>query len=374
MTQRILLLAKYLDSSGVTTHIFNLARGLTSMGWEVAVASGGEFGQHSYGINTFVLEGITHFYIPFPRLSFSLKDIIQAGQSFIEMDSILREFNPHIIHVHYRSTSPYVRAFQIKYSIPFVSTIHIDGMPASFFHKKTTFWGDRCISISTQTSEYLINNLAVNPAIIRLVYNGVDDEYFRPASELEAWKARQKFNLSQEDYTVSIVARLEHTKGHDILIKALALLRARGWNVVTLVAGEGSLKKVLAQQAAENGVADLVRFVGYVDSREVFWASDISVLPSRVEGFGLVTVESMFCKVVTVRTPAAGAHEQIKDGENGCIIPFNNPEALAICLQNLLADKVHRNKLAEAALVTAKNKFTHKTMLEKTVAVYQEVL
>ncbi|WP_026731771.1 glycosyltransferase family 4 protein [Fischerella sp. PCC 9605] len=374
MNKRVLLVAKFLDSSGVTTHMFNLARGLASLGWNVAIASGGQAGEHSYGPKTFESNGIPHLDVPFPRLSFSVGDFIRAGKSYLKMDAVVRKFNPDIIHVHYRSTSPYVRAIQLQHQIPFVTTIHIEGLPDSFLHKITTFWGDRCISISADTSKYLIHNLSVSPSKIRLVYNGVDDSYFRPPTEAERCHARQKWNLGQEDKVVSIVARLEHTKGHDILIKALALLRAKGCDVIALVAGEGSMKKAFVQQAATAGVSDLVRFIGHTDSREVFWASDVSVLPSRVEGFGLVTVESMLCRVVPVRTPAAGAYEQIEDGNNGFIVLFEDYEALAMRLQQLLADKGLRNKMAEAALLTAKNKFTQKTMLEKTIAVYKEVL
>lgn len=374
MNQRILLLAKFLDSSGVTTHMFNLAKGLTLMGWEVAIASGREFGQHSYKRQSFESEGIKHFYIPFPQSPFDLKNFIHTSKSLIAVDYVLQQFKPDLIHIHYRSTSPYVLALRLKHRIPCVSTIHMAGMADSSLHKIFAFWGERCISISAETSECLINHLGVPAKNIRLVYNGVDDTYFRPPTELETWNARQKFNLRQEDKVVSIVARLVDTKGHNILIKAIALLRARGWDVIALIAGEGIRATDLIQQAQREGVADLVKFIGHTDSREVFWASDVSILPSRLEGFGLVTVESMLCKVVPVRTPTAGAYEQIQDGVNGFIVPFDHPEALGECLQKLLADNSRRKEMAEAAFMTAKEKFTQKMMLDKTIEVYQEVL
>jgi glycosyltransferase involved in cell wall biosynthesis len=370
MSKRVLLVARVLDSSGVTTHILTLAQGLMSMGWEVAVASGGQVGDHSYGPQRFEENGIPHFYIPFPNRSLTAKNFINGLRTYWKINSLIKSFLPQIIP----STSPYIRAIQLLHKIPFLSTIHLQGMPTGLTYRLGAFWGDKAIAISAETRKYLIENYKVLPSKICVVYNGVDESYFIPPSEEDYWKARQSFGLNQQDKVVSLLARLEYTKGHDVLIKAISLLRAKGLDVIALFAGEGTCAKAFAQQSVEYGVADLVRQVGHVDSRQVLWASDVSVLPSRVEGFPIVVVESMLCRVVPIRTPAAGAYDQIQDGVNGFIVPFDDPETLALRLEQLFTERQLKNKMAENALISAKNKFTRQLMLEKTVSVYQEIL
>ncbi|BAZ12831.1 glycosyl transferase, group 1 family protein [Calothrix sp. NIES-4071] len=374
MKKRVLLVARILDSGGVTTHMFSLAKGLMSIGWEVAIASRGQVGEHSYSPEWFESNGIKHFYIPFPEPSLSFKNIVRVVKAYFDISSVVNTFSPNLIHVHWRATSPYVHLVTLLHKIPYVTSLHLQGIPANFIYKLASFWGNRAIVVSAETSDYLVQKFQIPRSSIRVVHLGVDESYFYPPTQEQYEKAREKFGLSQNDKVVSILARLEAVKGHDVLIKALALLRARGCNVRALFAGEGSQAQALAQLAAKEGVADLVRQIGYADSREVLWASDVSALPSRNEGFGLVVVESMLCKVVPVRTPAAGAYDQIEDGVNGFITPFDNYEALATRLQQLLTDRKLKNRMAEAALVTAKNKFTQRVMLEKTVAVYEEVL
>ena len=82
----------------------------------------------------------------------------------------------------------------------------------------------------------------------------------------------------------------------------------------------------MREYAKGAGIAGQVQFLGYTDSRHVLWASDVCVLPSRQEGFAVAIIEAMLCGVVPIRTPAAGAAEQIDDGTNGFIVPFESPK------------------------------------------------
>lgn len=106
--------------------------------------------------------------------------------------------------------------------------------------------------------------------------------------------------------------------------------------------------------------------IGYQDSQKVYWASDVLVLPSRKEGFPLVIVEAMLSGVVPIRTPAAGAYDQIEDGKTGFIIGFDDYKMLANRLDQLLSDDKFREKIAINAYNFAKENFTADIMVEKT--------
>jgi glycosyltransferase involved in cell wall biosynthesis len=373
MSKRVLLVARILDSSGVTTHMLTLAKGLKSMGWEVAVASGGQSGNHSYGPECFESNGIPHHYIPFPNASLSFQNLLNFVKSLLGVNRLARQFRPDVIHIKWISTSPYIRMIQLIYKIPFVTTLHIEGIPCGLVYRLGTFWGDRSIAISNETRDYLINKFGVPSSKIEIIYNGVDESYFCPPTLEQSIEARRAFNLETTSKVVCLLGRLEPVKGHDILIKSLMSLRSQGCDVIALFAGEGSQKEALKKLALECGVADLIHFIGYRDPKHVLWASDVSVLPSRTEGFGIVVAESMLCGVVPIRTPAAGAYEQIQDGVNGFIVPFDDYEALAKRLQQLLYNQEQKDKMSKATLITANQKFTQKIMIEKILSVYQEV-
>jgi glycosyltransferase involved in cell wall biosynthesis len=82
----------------------------------------------------------------------------------------------------------------------------------------------------------------------------------------------------------------------------------------------------------------------------------------------------MLCGVVPIRTPAAGATEQIDDGVNGFITPFNDSKGLSDRLDALLNDTERRTTMSAATLEKAREKFSAKAMVDKTLAVYNEVI
>jgi Glycosyl transferases group 1 len=87
------------------------------------------------------------------------------------------------------------------------------------------------------------------------------------------------------------------------------------------------------------------------------------------EGFALSIVEAMACGVVPLRTPSAGAADQIKHGANGYIFPFWDFETLGKQLVELFQDEQLREKLAKGALHTAKARFSGTAMAKATMKV-----
>lgn len=172
---------------------------------------------------------------------------------------------------------------------------------------------------------------------------------------------------------VCLIGHLSKVKGHDILIKASKILEREGIKVKYLLAGSGDfdyIKELIKQYEVEEQFI----LTGFVDSRKILWASDILVLPSRKEGFPLVIIEAMLCKVVPIRTPAAGAYDQIDDGINGFIIPFEDPYSLANRIKILIEDKELREKMADRAFEKAKKLFTIEMMAKSYIDIYNEII
>jgi len=88
----------------------------------------------------------------------------------------------------------------------------------------------------------------------------------------------------------------------------------------------------------------------------------------------MAIIEAMLCGIIPIRTPAAGALDQIQDGVSGFLFPFDDHVALAARVEQLLSSPTLRDTMACAALATAREKFSLQGMIDKTLRVYESVL
>lgn len=152
----------------------------------------------------------------------------------------------------------------------------------------------------------------------------------------------------QKEKLIIFAGRLEHVKGCDIFLRALALLRLDDFKL--LVLGAGSQKKSLQNLSEKLGLKNL-EFLGSVsDIQNYYKKAKIIVSSSRFEGLGNVLIESAFFDCIRVATPTAGALELLEDGKNGFISSDFSEQALAkAILKALNADEsVLENTRAES--------------------------
>lgn len=159
----------------------------------------------------------------------------------------------------------------------------------------------------------------------------------------------------QKEKLIIFVGRLEHVKGCDIFLRALALLRLDDFKL--LVLGDGSQKKSLQNLSAKLGLKNL-EFLGSVsDIQNYYKKAKIIVSSSRFEGLGNALIESAFFDCIRVATPTAGALELLEDGKNGFISSDFSEQALAkAILKALSADEsVLENTRAESEKFSLEN-------------------
>jgi glycosyltransferase involved in cell wall biosynthesis len=374
--------------NGITSHLKTLSRQFIQRGLKVAIAANlpsdveGAYEQAMQEVEKFKQEGIQFFLVDFSRGSDLVNQPIKLIQTLKDFDKVIQEFQPDIIHCHSLSIFPYLLVTRFRYRVPFVSTCHVEPSPSLFKAKliKSIHYiypnllGNYIIAISTELKKAFETTLGVPEKNVCLVHHGIDTTQFYPPSVQEKTESRKQFKLAQEAYVICLVGRLAASKGHHVLIKAMANLNERGIHTIALFAGKGYANEeaIIQLQAEKAGVTEQVHFLGFINPRQVLWASDVIVLPSRnqSEGFPLVIPEAMLCGVVPIRTPAAGAKDQIDDGQNGFIIPFDDSESLTECLKQLFEDHNLRSRLSSAAIATAQKKFTVNSMITNTIAVY----
>ena len=159
----------------------------------------------------------------------------------------------------------------------------------------------------------------------------------------------------QKEKLIIFVGRLEHVKGCDIFLRALALLKLDDFKL--LVLGDGSQKKSLQNLSEKLGLKNL-EFLGSVsDIQNYYKKAKIIVSSSRFEGLGNALIESAFFDCIRVATPTAGALELLEDGKNGFISSDFSEQALAkAILKALSADEsVLENTRAESEKFSLEN-------------------
>lgn len=147
------------------------------------------------------------------------------------------------------------------------------------------------------------------------------------------------------------VARLEHYKGIDVLLHALALVRARGLAVTMRILGDGSQRAALEAQARSLDLSD-VHFAGAVAPELVgatLQESELVILPSRGEGLPLAIVEAMAHGRPVLATRVGGNAEVVDEGVTGVLVAPEQPDALANAIVRLASDRAALRRMGAAA-------------------------
>ncbi len=199
-----------------------------------------------------------------------------------------------------------------------------------------------------------VQSLGVPADRIILARNVVDNGWWGArAAEIDRAAVRRDWNIAPDATVVLYCAKLQSWKRPGDLLEAFA--RANVEHSCLVYVGDGPLHKELEIRAASLGIADRVRFLGFVNQSglpAVYAASDLLVLPSDFEPFGLVVNEAMVCGCPAVVSDRVGAkYDLIREGETGYVFPCGDIAALANILSELLADRPRLARMGAAAKV-----------------------
>ncbi|HEX8242069.1 MAG TPA: glycosyltransferase family 4 protein, partial [Longimicrobium sp.] len=173
------------------------------------------------------------------------------------------------------------------------------------------------IANSRLTACHAVEMLGADPAGVHTVYYGADPERFRPPSAEERAAARRALRLDEDAPALAFVGALgDRRKGFDTLFEAFAsLCRAEpGWDATLLVAGAGGELEAWKRRAEAARLGGRIRFLGFRDDvRQVLFAADALVSPTRYEAYGLAVQEALCCGLPAVVSRAAGVVERIPE-------------------------------------------------------------
>jgi teichuronic acid biosynthesis glycosyltransferase TuaC len=259
--------------------------------------------------------------------------------------------------------------------IPFVVTVH--GLDAFSSRQVSGWFGVSCGEVSRRVyaaacrvigvSQHVCDEIqrgmgAFSSAVV--VHNGVDPAMFTPGDD-------------PEQPVLLTVGDLIPTKGHELMLRAVAALRSEFPKLVWEVIGDGPELNRIRSLAENLDLTSSIRFHGRQSRTavaEAFRRCTVFALPSHYEGLGCVYLEAMVSGKVAIGCSGQGIEEIIRHGENGCLVPPNGLVQLSDGLRVLLQNASRRREIGAAARETILQSFTVAHQAERVLSIYRECL
>ena len=210
---------------------------------------------------------------------------------------------------------------------------------------------------------------------IRLIPGGTDTERFRPAKDRAV--ARQRLGLPLDRPLLLSVRRLAPRMGLDNLVRAMPAVAARRPDVLLLIGGKGPERERLERLVGGLGMENNVRLLGFIADECLaahYQAADAFVLPTvALEGFGLVTTESLACGTPVLGTPVGATPEILRRLDARLVLPGVAPDALAEGITAFLEQDWRGELTPERLHGFVRDHYTWDANVQATEQVYQEV-
>lgn len=363
---RVALIVSELRAGGMEKLVVHLAKGLFSKQIPtlvICLQAPGDLADElkDLGVNVTALH------------SFSGKDIPAVWK----LGRILRAFAPSVINVHDYASTPYaVLATRLFLRIPVLFTAHgllyqgFEPLQRRYRLFSKFFSGISAVSdaVGDRHTQYLNWKKQVS-----IIPNGVPECEKDPRLRENI---RYELRVKKGDILFLAVGNPRPEKGFEDLIQAVAILKHRHdhSNAFKVVVA-GRLKddpycRMLMEKTKQEKVEDCMQFLGFrSDTAALYNAADVFVLPSRSEGLPMVILESMMAGIPVIATRVGGIAPMM--GENGILVPPENPEKLAAAMETCLVDPDNLHKIGQKGKNLVQGKYGIAPMVAAYIQTYQ---
>ena len=352
---------------GIFRHILDLANGQVDRGHHVGIIAdsltGGERAE------TALAEIAPRLKLGVHRLAIQREPFPTDILVWARLMHLIRRLKPDVLHGHGAKAGAFIRLRSrskrtIRVYTPHGGSLHyplntFKGALYSRFERAVMNNTDLFLFESAFARDTYQRTVGTPKGVVRCVFNGVTANEFDPV-------------VKAADATdVVYVGEFRHIKGADLLIDAVARLRADGKPVTLTLAGDGEETENLKAQIQRLGLADAVRFIGHVKARYGFTKGSVLVVPSRGDSMPYVVIEAAAAGIPMVAANVGGIPEIFGSHTDALFAP-NIVGAMADAIEMTLEDP-------DAAQVRAKSlreriflHFSQKAMVEGVLAGYRD--
>lgn len=366
----MILSTPFPPKEGIGYYTYNLSKKLIEKGHKVVVITRGSLGRTQREI----FDGIEVVRTPFIPIypfylrihSFFVNKVFKSMEPDIDIVHIHSPLPPFVktscpklltIHTPMLTDNKYIRirsvySFLTKISARFVS------YPLELKHIKSS---DMITTVSESVAKEL-DEYDLNSDQVSLVYNGVDEDFFKPNNKSEKSK---KY--------IMYAGRIDQEKGVFDLVECARSICSQRSDVYFMIAGDGRDLNRLIKKIKKAGIQDRFILLGQVEKDQIvklYQNATAFILPSYHEGLPTVILEAMSCGLPVIVTDVRGNRDVISNNENGIIIPSRNPVEMANAISVLLDDENLREKLGNNARKTIEEKYTWKAVSNRILGFY----
>ena len=253
----------------------------------------------------------------------SIRDVQKSYCEFIE--KYLKEFKPEVVHAHDWLTYEAGILAKKEYDIPLIAHVHATEFDRAGMHAgnpliheieyEGLMLADEIIAVSESTKRIIHEKYHIPLNKINVVYNSLDEDYEKDSYQFNKNIYNYLVSLKQNGWSViSTVGRFTIQKGLTNLMHAAALAISKNPKLVFVFAGDGEERNELIELAANLGISKNVIFTGFIRGkklRDIYSISDIFVMSSVSEPFGLTALEAAHHGDALILTKQSGVSEII---------------------------------------------------------------
>jgi len=274
------------------------------------------------------------------------------------------------IHAHFADDNLCYAAILSEWSgIPYGFTMHgYDLRDDPIGIKKLMRLANKANSIVTVSEFYkgvMVEKYGLNIGKIYVAYNGIRMELFKPNN-----------HRSEADFIQLLnVGRLVPLKGQDILLEAVAKVIEKGHKVKLRIIGEGSSRIALENQIHKlklNGVVELLGAKSQQEVQKYLAESDIFIMPSRKESFGITCIEAMAMQVAVIASDAEGLPEVVDHQETGLLFSSENINELVDAIILMIQNKQIRLEMGIKGRERVLNNFTRERVTNGLIEYFSQ--
>ena len=365
---------------GLGTHVVNLTSFLAKEN-EVHVITPSILGAPSYQLYKDVhVHRVETINI---NIDFFIEWIGQVNLAMVEKALTLhKEKKFHFIHAHDWLVGYAAITLRIECSVPLITTFHSTEYGRSKINGRIGELYNRIVNIEQSLlthsnkvivcSESMLNEVCSIEDVkdkTCVISNGVDLEKYDTVSNYSRFTEKKKVVLA--------MGRLVPEKGFQHLVQAAAILCKENKDVLFILAGVGPIKKNLLKQVKKLGLESHFLFIGFVQGEEkkaLLQSSDVVVIPSLYEPFGIVALEAMIERKPVIASPIGGLKSIVQHEHDGLLVDCTNRIELARAISRILCNDQEAATFGEHAYEKVRINYSWEKVISLTKNVYNHVL